>query len=134
MDGRFISVQVNDDSALASMLVEAYEKGHRKFAIVGGDKKYIPTFNKWKQFEVILRKLNVPAENRKILEYDNFDSYGGEKCVELLIDEYGMDIPTFIVGINESVAIGVEKGLIKRGYKVPEDVSVVGFDNFQYWL
>ncbi|SFC27043.1 LacI family DNA-binding transcriptional regulator [Butyrivibrio sp. YAB3001] len=129
VDGRFISVQVNDDSALDSMLVEAYAKGYRKFAIVGGDKKYIPTFNKWKQFEVTLRRLNVPAENRKILEYDNFDSYGGEKCVELLIDEYGMDIPTFIVGINESVAIGVEKGLIKRGYKVPEDVSVVGFDN-----
>ncbi len=129
VDGRFISVQVSDDDALDKMLVNAYENGHRKFAIVGGDKRYIPTFNKWQQFEKTLERLGVPQENRIILGYDNFDSYGGMKCVDLLLEEHGKDIPTFIIGINESVAIGVERQLVNKGYKIPEEISVVGFDN-----
>nr|WP_297707973.1 LacI family DNA-binding transcriptional regulator [uncultured Butyrivibrio sp.] len=129
VNGKFISVQVSDDEALDKMLVNAYANGHSKFAIVGGDKRYIPSFNKWQQFEKTLTRLGVEPKDRKILEYDNFDSYGGIKCVDLLLEEYGKDIPTFIIGINESVAIGVEKRLSAKGYRIPQDVSVVGFDN-----
>ncbi|MBP3199997.1 MAG: LacI family DNA-binding transcriptional regulator [Butyrivibrio sp.] len=129
VDGKFIAVQVDDDEALKNLLSDAYEKGHRRFAIVGGDGRYIPTGKKWQQFDKVLKELGVPKENRKILEYDNFDSYGGGKCVELLMEEYGKNIPSFIIGINESVAIGVQKELVKNNYSIPEDISVAGFDN-----
>ena len=38
-------------------------------------------------------------------------------------------IPTAIVCANDSMAIGVMYKLQQEGYKVPEDVSVVGFDD-----
>ncbi len=37
--------------------------------------------------------------------------------------------PSAVVAINDLTAIGVIKGLIKSGCRVPEDVSVTGFDN-----
>jgi DNA-binding LacI/PurR family transcriptional regulator len=46
----------------------------------------------------------------------------------------GLDIanmnlrPTAVVAINDLTAVGVMKGLLKAGCRVPEDVSVTGFD------
>jgi len=36
--------------------------------------------------------------------------------------------PTAVVAINDLTAIGVVKGLLESGCRVPEDVSVTGFD------
>ena len=33
------------------------------------------------------------------------------------------------MGINEAFAIGMENELIRRGFKIPQDASVIGFDN-----
>jgi LacI family transcriptional regulator len=37
--------------------------------------------------------------------------------------------PTAVIAINDLTAVGVMKGLLKSGLRVPEDISVTGFDN-----
>src|SRR5438094_8518488 len=37
--------------------------------------------------------------------------------------------PTAVVAINDLTAVGVIKGLLKAGCRVPQDISVTGFDN-----
>ena len=37
--------------------------------------------------------------------------------------------PTAVVAVNDLTAVGVIKGLSKAGCRVPQDVSVTGFDN-----
>ena len=37
--------------------------------------------------------------------------------------------PTAVIAYNDVVAIGVIKGLRRAGVRVPDDVSVIGFDN-----
>lgn len=39
--------------------------------------------------------------------------------------------PTAIMGFNDQLAVGVIQYLLARGYRVPEDFSVTGFDNTQ---
>jgi len=41
----------------------------------------------------------------------------------------GESLPTAIIAINESAAMGIIKALNERGLQVPEDISVVGYDN-----
>ena len=36
--------------------------------------------------------------------------------------------PTAVVAVNDLTAVGVIKGLLKAGYRIPEDISVTGFD------
>lgn len=36
--------------------------------------------------------------------------------------------PTAVMAINDLTAVGVVKGLLKAGFRVPEDISVTGFD------
>ena len=37
-----------------------------------------------------------------------------------------------IVGVNDVVALGATQGLRRHGINVPEDVSVVGYDNVEF--
>ena len=38
-------------------------------------------------------------------------------------------MPAAVVAVNDLTAVGVIKGLLKAGCRVPQDVSVTGFDN-----
>ena len=59
---------------------------------------------------------------------DSFE--GGRKAVEEVV---GLETqPTAIVCVNDRIAIGVLKELAVRKLRVPEDVSVTGFDNIAY--
>ena len=127
--GKFYSVTVDDAPAVKKMIKDAYELGHRKFALVGGSAKYIPTYSKQQAFLEALDAVGLDRKAGIIIDYDNFDRFGGMQCVDLLEREYKNDFPTMVVGINEAVAIGACNELISRGYRVPQDVSVAGFDN-----
>jgi LacI family transcriptional regulator len=127
--GRFHSVLIDDAKAIDTMLREAYEMGHRRFALLGGSERYIPTYEKQEQFRKTLRELGIPEEDILIMDYDNFDQYGGIHAVEILCERCADNMPTFLGGINEAVAIGMEKELRRRGIRIPEDVSMVSFDN-----
>ena len=37
--------------------------------------------------------------------------------------------PTAVMAVNDLTAVGVLKGLLKGGVRVPQDISVTGFDN-----
>ncbi|MCR5331291.1 MAG: LacI family transcriptional regulator [Lachnospiraceae bacterium] len=129
LGGIFHSIMVDDSKAIEEMLKYAYSNGHRRFAMIGGSSRYIPSKSKQEAFTKTLTELGVPEKFRIVLDYDNFDQFGGKSCVELIADQYQDAFPTLFVGINESVAIGALKELLKRGNSVPYDVSVVGFDN-----
>ncbi len=40
-------------------------------------------------------------------------------------------MPTAIFCMNDEMAIAAMKGFIDKGYKVPEDISVTGFDDME---
>ena len=127
--GRFHSVLISDRKAIDEMLREAYAMGHRRFALLGGSERYLPTWEKQDQFRMTLKELGVPEQDILIMDYDNFDQYGGIRAVELLFQESGDNLPTFLAGINEAVAFGMAKELHRRELRIPEDVSLVSFDN-----
>lgn len=52
----------------------------------------------------------------------------GYDCTTRLIDDYG-DRVTAIACANDEVALGALRALMDRGLRVPEDVSVIGFDD-----
>ncbi|MBM7571874.1 LacI family DNA-binding transcriptional regulator [Aquibacillus albus] len=51
----------------------------------------------------------------------------GKECLQQIFDKE--DIPTAIFACNDLIAIGVMQGAKGRGIVIPEDLSIVGFDN-----
>lgn len=58
----------------------------------------------------------------------NFSSLDASNAIRLMLDEGRFD-HTAIVCASDMLAIGVTQALLSAGYRVPEDVSVVGFDD-----
>jgi LacI family transcriptional regulator, galactose operon repressor len=60
----------------------------------------------------------------------NFEYQSGERGVQLLLSHHPN--VTAVYAANDEMAFGVIKGLHRAGRRVPNDVSVIGFDNISY--
>jgi DNA-binding LacI/PurR family transcriptional regulator len=107
--------------------------GHRRIALLGIDpmnrfgalripglKRYAPEFGL--NFDRDFLSVFHPGET-----HHTFD-YGYELAGELM-EKSGSRLPTAIIALNDRIAIGAINRLREDGIRVPEDVSVVGYDN-----
>jgi LacI family transcriptional regulator len=68
----------------------------------------------------------VPIEPELVRTGDWWQDDGYEHALALLRRK---QIPTAIFCANDRIAMGVYDALKEKGFRIPEDVSVVGFDN-----
>lgn len=53
----------------------------------------------------------------------------GKKYVEEMFARSDVSMPTAIFACNDLIAIGIIQGAKEKGIRIPEDLSVIGFDN-----
>lgn len=101
--------------------------GHRDIALAGGLDSVASSYEKRKRYKQILAKYQIPCRPEY---YENFGGYdyetGYSQTKKLLALEH---MPTAVIGINDSAAIGAMNCIQEHGLSVPEDISVVGYDN-----
>jgi len=111
------------------------ELGHRKIAFVGAPLNRPSRKGLHAGYIRAIKEYDVPLNKEYILlnelerEIHN-EIYEYKNGIELARRFMQLkDKPTAIFAINDLTAIGVMQGLKKYGVKVPQDVSIVGFDN-----
>jgi LacI family transcriptional regulator len=101
--------------------------GHRRLAFVGHHALLGPTSEREQAFVEAVTRLVPDCEWRTVADQDGPE--GGRRAMgELLSSGFR---PTAVICVNDFTAIGVLLALRERGRRVPEDVSVTGFDNIQ---
>lgn len=101
--------------------------GHRDIALVGGWDTVASSYEKRKRYKQILAKYQIPCRPEYYETFGGYDYETGYSQTEKLL---ALDnIPTAIVGINDSAAVGAMNCIQEHGFRVPEDISVVGYDN-----
>lgn len=104
--------------------------GHKRIACVTfSSSKFSTSYERVQAYKATLRKNQIPIDERLIVPSNNKIT-GGIKSVSLLSKV--SPFPTAIFAISDIVAFGVIEAVMKRGYKIPDDISVVGFDNIYY--
>lgn len=100
--------------------------GHRRIGIIEGKPEFKTSH---RRKEGYLRALN---ENR--IRYNsswsangNYDLEGGYKAMHTLLNK--PEIPTGIFCLNDDMAVGAMKAIFESGLKIPEDISLIGFDD-----
>lgn len=73
-----------------------------------------------------LAKHNIPFDESRVYGGGFTLQTGREAGMHFLTEEFS---PKCIVCGNDAMALGVMEIAVKRGYRVPEDVKIVGFDN-----
>ena len=106
------------------------EKGHERLAFVKGPEDRSTAEARRRAFDEELKDLGLPLA--LLLDGDYTFESGRAAAIDLIhtrrrkgID----DSPTAVIASNDLMAIGVMKGLQRARYSVPDDFSVVGFDN-----
>ncbi len=111
--------------------------GHRKIAIFMDEMNCNVRFEKVEGYRQTLQEAGIPVREDYIYVYgtdcgerDSFDWKDveeGDTFVERLLER--TPEVTAILCMNDIIALGVCAALRSRGYRVPEDYSVMGFDN-----
>jgi LacI family transcriptional regulator len=125
------SVSVDDIKGGELAAAHLVEMGHRRIAFVNGPSKIRQCADRRKGVRKALRAAGLPAASslvEVIVETQNAD--GGERALDELLD---LPEPvTAIACVNDLTALGVLRGLMRRGIRVPEDVAVVGYDDVEF--
>lgn len=101
------------------------EKGYKNIAFVGAAKNQIISNSRLGYFSKLANKYNI--FNEGLIEEDEISLEGGIKATERLINrEEKIDV---IFYSSDVMAIGGMKCLIRKGLKIPEDISILGYDN-----
>jgi len=118
---------VSTDKLLGSKIAIEYliELGHRRIAYVSQGRSLNSNLLRLQGYQSALRKYNLPIDDSLIVPGDG-GVIGGIKAANLLLDI--PEKPSAYFCFNDMTAIGVMNTLQKRGYQVPRDCSVVGFD------
>ncbi len=120
-------VQINDITGINLAVGHLAELGHRKVAFIGGNIKQVPTFQKLREFKRLVSFYNLENDEELICISNGFSNIDGYECMEKLIRSN--KIPSGIIAINDFVAAGVIQSLVKHGLSVPDDVSILSFDD-----
>lgn len=100
--------------------------GHRDIGIVTGDMNNFTAQERLKGYTEALRERGIePAESR--IYYGQFTEEDGVRAVERWLA--AGDLPKALLCSNDLMAYGALKALSGRGVSVPDDISVVGFDD-----
>jgi DNA-binding LacI/PurR family transcriptional regulator len=106
-----------------------YEMGHREFALITGDNQAASVEREAAAITYWTGR-GVPAASIRKIRGD-FSRESGTRAGERLLRESTM--PTAIFCLNDEMAVGLLPVLQSSGrYRVPQDVSVIGFDDI-FW-
>ncbi|MEK4248978.1 LacI family DNA-binding transcriptional regulator [Paenibacillus sp. FSL W7-1287] len=125
--GNVLTRVATDEYKGACMAVQyLIDNGHKHIAFLGGEMHMSTTSSKLRAFKKTLKDAGLQVREEWILP-DSFSIDSGRKQMEHLLSLKKQ--PTAVFCVNDFVAIGAIKTAIDHGVQVPEDMSIVGFDD-----
>jgi LacI family transcriptional regulator len=123
------NIVLNHDRAAHLALEHLVQLGHERIAFIQGQPYSADSETRWKAIERAAESLGLDIQEELIvqLEIDTFSPYVGYPVVRRLLQRTH-DF-TALFAYNDLSAIGALRALRDSGLRVPEDVSVVGFDD-----
>ncbi|WP_299039142.1 LacI family DNA-binding transcriptional regulator [uncultured Pseudokineococcus sp.] len=100
--------------------------GHRRIAVISGDPALACSQERVEGYRAALGRAGVPVDEA-LVRFGDFSPEGGRREGGALLDL--ADPPTAVFAGSDVQSSGVYQEARSRGVSVPEDLSVVGFDD-----
>jgi DNA-binding LacI/PurR family transcriptional regulator len=125
-DQSLINILSNDREGSCQAVKHLIKKGHRDIAIIEGIKGFKSSMERREGYLKALIDYNIPIHNEYIVK-GNYDMQSGHKAMEKLLSL--KNPPSAVFCSNDDMAIGALNTAFAKGLKVPQDISVIGFDD-----
>jgi LacI family transcriptional regulator len=120
-------IATNRDGALQAMNY-LIGLGHRRIGYINGRSELVSANRRLLGYRDGLTAAGIPVDET-LVETGDYTTETAAACAQRLLELD--DPPTAIFAANDMSAIGVYQAAKKLGMRIPEDLSVVGFDNLR---
>jgi LacI family transcriptional regulator len=121
-------VIINDMEASYKATRHLIETGRKRIAHFAGPQSLVIGRERLQGYMNALTEAGLPVDNRLIVEADTFEK-ARNAVIEML--DAGI-VPDGIFAVNDLTAIGAMQTIQKKGYKIPEEISIVGFSDGRF--
>ncbi|WP_346837667.1 LacI family DNA-binding transcriptional regulator [Microbulbifer sp. SAOS-129_SWC] len=125
----FPSVRVDNVGAAAEATGHLIDSGHRRIAFIAGSHESLLTSDRERGYRQAMAAAELPVEEHWVVEGDLTIDGARRAARELLALQ---PRPTAIFCATDEMAMGAMHELRAAGLRIPEDVSVIGFDDVRY--
>lgn len=120
------SVTVDNYPVMCELAQGLVDKGFTRFGYIGGLEFTMDNKERFAALTDTLVKNNIDFD-RKNYFHGNYREKSGYQAAKLMI--LSNDLPEVLVCANDNMAIGAIKAFKENNLRVPEDISVTGFDD-----
>lgn len=128
-DSEISSVYIDNVAAARAAVDYLVTLGHRDIAFIAGPSSSPICVDREEGYHQSLERAGI-VFNEALTAVGDFSIEAGERAIELFLSQGHAFSAVFCS--NDEMAIGAMRALISRGLRVPEDVSVVGFDDIRF--
>jgi LacI family transcriptional regulator len=133
LTGRGVSsVLVDNEVGGALAMRHLHQLGHRRIAVIRGPEEMFDSEPRWEGMQSAAAEVGIKIDPRLVFQLPNLVDptsgfEGGLECVRRMLAS-GKPF-TAVLAFDDLTALGVVRGLLDAGLRVPEDCTVLGFDD-----
>jgi len=123
--------RIQDNSFLGGYLATQHllEYGHCDIGYIGGSSKKLPAIQRFEGFKKAMLEAGQPINPQWIIQ-SNFECEGGRSAIrQILALEHK---PSAVFISNDMMALGAISAAQQSGVSVPEQLSIIGYDNISF--
>lgn len=119
---------IQDNSFTGGYLATKYliDNGHTKIGLISGELSKTTAKTRFDGFVKAMAEANLAINDNWIME-GAFEPEDGYECMnKILVQD---QLPTAVFCCNDVMALGAISAIGEKGMKVPDDISIIGYDN-----
>ena len=120
------NVRIDYEQGISEAVNHLLELGHRQIGFISGPLGLKSARIRRSAFLKFLKKQGI-IEKKELVTMGNYKIGGGREAMTELLKL--KERPTAVLASNDLTAIGALQALRTHGLRVPEDISLIGFDN-----
>lgn len=117
---------------LQSSVEHLKDLGHRQIGIVDAMDGVRDPLARLQAYKNIFRDLGITTKDEWIIHSPPLTESIRERVSEWCLNLRSTQQPTALICSNDVAAIATMRGLLDHGIRIPEDISLVGFDNIEF--
>lgn len=102
--------------------------GHKRIMYIQGPQHYYCAIERYHGYTQALREAGIASDPSLVLQ-GRFDPASGRECAQALFSRERSEWPTAIFAGNDQMAYGILEVAEQQGIRIPEEISLVGFDD-----
>lgn len=117
----------NDNVSAAAVAVEhLVSRGHRRIAFINGSAHWVFCYDRLQGYRQGLEAAGLAFDPHLLIQGQITQEDGRRSLSQLM---HLPDPPTAILAVDDTIALGVLEGALKRGLRIPTDLAIVAFND-----